>query len=145
MNISFYCMISVLLKPSKCKEPSDRGRCSCHRARWGQDWRGCKGPVRCVLPLLERGAGLQRTSKNHLGLITLIVLLVVMRVFADAFSNANAVSFSPKQSSLTCLLPLIFVFRVRSGGLAVRCLPEAAARHHSPKGDESHRQDDRDG
>ena len=52
--------LSKSLKPQASQEPSGRSWCSCHRADGRQDWRRCKGSFRCILPLLERGAGLLR-------------------------------------------------------------------------------------
>ena len=55
----------------RSEEPSDCSWCSCHRAHWRHDWRGCKGPFRCILPLLERGAGFRRT---FFGVIVIVFL-----------------------------------------------------------------------
>ena len=53
------------------KEPSDRSWCSCHCAHWRQHWCGCKGPFRCILSLLERGATLQRTVWGVIAILSL--------------------------------------------------------------------------
>ena len=45
---------------NRSKEPGGCGWCSCHCANWGQDWCGSQSPFGCILPFLERGAGLQR-------------------------------------------------------------------------------------
>ena len=57
--VSFFLSFFLHDPSRRSEEPSDCSWCSCHRAHWRQDWRGCQGPFRRLLPVLERGTGSQ--------------------------------------------------------------------------------------
>ena len=87
---------------NECKEPSDRSWCSCHCAHWRQDWRGCKGPFRCILPILERGAGFRRT---FFGVIVIVFLFAGDAWEVNWESSSVMFCLTVLFMAMPCLLP----------------------------------------